>query len=161
MRRLRLLLVENGWSSVDDHGVPFVLSPDGKAAITTASGNHDTANPQRSPKTKFPKGAVAIALARQNRVQYDLPAAGFEAMSPATLTRIPDDATTYYLLVARRGGELAAELSVPVALDDQGYASVWTPRIILGKFSIGEPALAPESQPESIIDVDVSPRAGF
>jgi hypothetical protein len=158
MRRLRGILVPRGWRPVNDHGVPFALSPDGKTAITTARGNELTAHPTRAPRTLFAKGAVAIALARQNRVQFSLQAPGFEPHGPAMMTVIPDDASTYYLLVNRREGRLHAELSVPIEIDKSGFAVSWKPRILLGSFTIGEPSIDVDVQDDDPIEIDVTPR---
>jgi hypothetical protein len=138
IRRLALLTVKaRGWTRVNDHGMAFLLSPDRKVAITSCRGNEDTANPERQPRSKFKKGIVAATLAKQNRVQFEFDEPGF-GEQVTTLTRLPNDTTTFYLLVDRRDKQVFAELSVPVRVEED-YIVEWKPRIILGSVSVRVP----------------------
>lgn len=159
MRNLRLQFASLGWIVVNVRGAAFILSADKKTAITTAAGNEDTGNPSRVPKTKFPKGALAVELARKNMAQLTLSTEVFPPDKQLT-SKIPADATAYYLLVARHGRDLVAELSVPVEFDEGGNAVSWRPRLILGKFSVGEQDAVIRPEEPDRIEIDIRPRNG-
>ena len=171
IRHLSILYVPKGWQRVNDHGASFLLSPDGKTAIMTARGDENTGSPHLKPKTLFPKGIVTATLAVQNVEQVgpvptaepeifplfpDLAEAEPDAPDITTLKKIPPDATAFVLLTDQRAGELVAELSVPVRLDDAGYVVDWYPRILLGNFAIGEPA-SDEPTEGPAVDIDITP----
>lgn len=161
MRRLRVLVVPRGWKPVNDHGMAFVLSPNGKVAISTWGGDENTANPHVSPKTRFPKGPVARSLVRHNCEQLSIDGLGFddEVETETPLTHIPEDAITYYLLVARKGPNLVSELSVPIGFDVTRRATGWTQRIILQTTAVGEPTTPPQVDSDPI-NIEVTPRGG-
>jgi hypothetical protein len=161
IRRLGIRLQSHGYRRVDHRGVPFVYNADLKIAITTASGNEDTANPARHPKTLFPKGGVAITLAARNRrEQPDLDGFVYTGRTEPTPVSLPVDVCTFYMLVDRRGGSIFVELSEPVRIDNAGYVVEWNPRIILGSFPVGEPADINDEDDDdgSSTEVEVSPR---
>jgi hypothetical protein len=121
IRRLGIRMQPRGYRRVDHRGVPFVYNAELKVAITTSQGNEDTANPNRQPKTLFPKGGVAITVAGRNRrEQPDLDGFVYTGKVIPTTISLPDDVSVYYLLVDRRATNIYAELSQPIRIDDAG-----------------------------------------
>jgi hypothetical protein len=161
IRILGLRLLSRGYVRVDRRGASFVYNEKLNVAITTAMGNEDTANPDRYPKTLFPKGGVCITLAGRNRSeQPDLDGFVYTGKIKPMPISLPDDVATYYLLVDRRGPNIYAELSEPIRIDEKGFGVEWNPRIILGAFALGERPTddGDEDDDNGLVDIELRPR---
>nr|WP_315239980.1 hypothetical protein [uncultured Albidiferax sp.] len=156
VRTLRDVLKADGWTRFNDQNSPKTVSPDGTVSIIVSTGNDATGNPSAEPSTTSSKGPTTADAIEVNRsMQLYLP--GFEV--PVPLTDENEKVSTWILLAHHAKNEIRAELSLPLAVGNDGRVSVWQERIILVSQPLdGDPVvISPPSQPD--IDVSVRRRA--
>src|SRR5206468_2417172 len=114
LRRLKERLVPEGWTRNDY----TVLRPDGRMAIAVATGDEATGDPERTPKTKYAKGAATEIAVRRNREQLEL----FDQASNRKIVEAPrPDELQTWMLVRHRIDEIVfCELSLPSRLGEDG-----------------------------------------
>lgn len=142
IRRLGILLQPRGYVRVNHRGAAFVYHEELRVAITTSTGDENTANPSahHHPRTRSPKGGVTITVAAQNRSeQPDLDGFVYTGEIKPTPIAMPDDVEVFHFVVNPDGENISTELSAPVRMDSAAHIVEWRPRIILGTFAIGEP----------------------
>lgn len=127
VRRLREILLPEGWQPSDRSNFSIAISPDRTVAIAIATGDVDTgdARPGSSPHTKYRRGP-ATAQAVSRNVQQEMFPEAFDAGDiSGELT------TTWFLLAQTVDGIILAELSRPLSMGEDGRVSDWAERIIL------------------------------
>lgn len=113
-----------GWVRRDFKNFSTVVRPDDRVAIAVASGNDGTGDLSADVTTRSPKGAATEQAVDEN---LSLP---LDDRYVADNARPKVQTTTWFLLHARRDGQLLAELSRPKSIVG-GYVQVWEPRIPL------------------------------
>lgn len=157
---LRERLVSRGWEIDDDRNWPRVVHPSGSFALSVATGNELTGDPDPrvKPSTRYPRGPATRDAVRTNHEQLsfamvdDLVRAGVPGISR-------HGRVTYMLLICAQGDTIRAEVSCPSAFADDGRRPVdWSERIILPEIEGGSdvPRTLPAPTP---IDVDVRRRS--
>lgn len=157
VRSLREILVLSGWTRLNDHGMPLVVSPEGDFALGVTTGNIDTGNPEAVPKTRNSKGPATEAAVRLNGQMCF----GFYKETIREVSPIQSDRLTWLLLVSRRSEEIRCELSLPSEIGEDQRVENWNERIILPPVLIGtglNPINLEEEDAEDIV-VEVSPRS--
>lgn len=158
-RYLRELLIPLSWAAEDMGNVSVVVSPDESVAIVVARGDDNTGVLGKTPRTKYPKGAVTHRLVRKN-VQLSF----FDSPTDPALDDEVDapERVTWVLLQHPAGDVLRAELSRPSAYDGTGRICEWKERIILPSLELDtyETAVSDDDDVEGdhSADVPVSPR---
>lgn len=135
MRGMRDWLVPIGWARLDVRNVPMIVHPSGEFAITVSSGDENTGNPDRSPKSKNAKGSATEDLVANNKQLtffYALP------MPTPTPNKPMSGRMTWVLLIARINDEVFLELSLPNDMDEDGRVASWKERIILPTISTAQ-----------------------
>ncbi|MDE0035667.1 MAG: hypothetical protein OXU75_21375 [Deltaproteobacteria bacterium] len=152
LRRLKELLVREGWTGNDY----AVLRPDGRLAISVTTGDEAAGNPDRTPKTKYPKGASTEVAIQRNRRQLNLfdPASNREILEGPR----PDEVQTWMLVRRRVNDTVFLELSLPSDLGEDGRVEEWGARIILGPVAL-EPEPMPGQGDSQAIEIDIRRRS--
>lgn len=126
-RGLREQSVPVGWEANDRGNFSTVISPDGRVAVTVATGTDRTGmSGLPEPMTKYPRGPMTHAAIERN-VQLTIP--GFDAGTDDDVSHVVPE--TWYLLIHTRHDEVRFELSCPRRVDDQGRIDSWSERIII------------------------------
>jgi hypothetical protein len=136
IRFLRDLLVPQGWVSRNEK--LFTVDNDRTGiSITVSSGDDATADPDRSPTTKYPRGAASIfAIGSNEQGVFNLP--DFEHIKKAQeAKRNKAKLNTWWLLVYRTKTGARCELSFPVEVTKSGQITRWKERIIIGELEYG------------------------
>ncbi len=162
VRHLRYLLVPHGWLAQNTNNLPLVVDPVRKIGIAITAGKDGVGKADRCPTTKQPKGAVTRGLVMTNKGQMNI----FGNDRRFVPMPDPSDITTWLLLVFTEykprnedvGDHVAfCELSLPAEIDEEGYITEWTERLILEPVRIDElPALPQEDDDEEDLDVPVT-----
>jgi hypothetical protein len=145
---LAVQLTPLGWTRKDYKNFSTVLRPDGRIAIAVASADDGTGDLSASVTTRSSKGVATVEAVAQN---YSLP---LDERYVADNAKIVGQAptVTWFLLHNRKGGQLFAELSRPMFINDEGFVEKWEPRIPLRALSLdqatidisgGEPPINP------------------
>jgi hypothetical protein len=157
-----------GWKVREHGGIPSILSPDGTRQVIVSSGDPNTGNELRPPKSRNPKGAETVKLVWRNRHQASLTEADDTELDDSWLSLVPDDELfdddsvpnetwmlVYYL--DERMHELRFELSKAVAMTDDMHFAILddAPRIIFDVIKNPEPpTVAPEDEEQaSVVNV--------
>lgn len=153
-RTLAERLVPLGWARSETRSLPRLVNRETALAITVCNGDEGTGIASRCPKTKNPRGGQSVLLVHSNARQLKLPFPGSE------FTPVPRDEEqiTWWLLIhSSDGGDLRAELALPVALGDDRRFAVWEERIL---FDVGAPGpdLQDEKDDEDPLEIDVQVR---
>src|SRR5579871_1828736 len=127
---LRETLIPLGWYRSDDGNLPLTINRAGNVAITVATGDESTGQPEESPCTKSSKGPRTASAIEVNRRQLTL--FGDIRLLPEDLSRV-NGRMTWLLLVHRdmNTRQLRCELSRPIEIGDDGRVDGWAERIIL------------------------------
>lgn len=153
LRRLKERLVSEGWTRNDY----TVLRPDGRMVIAVATGDEATGDPDRTPKTKYPKGAATEIAVRRNREQLELFDQGLNRKiidSPR-----PDEMQTWMLVRHRIDDTIFSELSLPFRLGDDGRVEDWGFRIILEPIALEPNPVPDQNEGGQTIEVKVNRRS--
>ncbi len=143
------------WVREDIGGYALTVNEDLKLAITVASGDEATGNPDAHPPIASRKGRNTVDAIEANR-QFEL----FEQMPPAT-TDEDEGKQTWVLMhhtdIAR--GEIRVELSRPLSIGNDGKINQWAERIILAAIPFDDQLIEiyPPSGPD--IDFDIQRKA--
>jgi|SRR5580693_8726482 hypothetical protein len=135
IRYLRADLLLEGWVPQNKNNLPLTVHPVRHLGILVTSGSPGTGDPDGEPTTKYPKGPMTASQVKANRQLL------LFGDTPRVL-RVPrkDDVVTWCLLVyavfyprnETIGTHIAkCELSLPAAIDEDGYVCEWGKRIIL------------------------------
>ena len=159
VRALREYLLPQGWDRLDDNNYPLTVNPSGSMAIVVATGDDATGRLDQSPTTKSSKGPSTVEAVATNQHQLELP---FPPVIVASAEGLVEERRVTWMLLVHRGfGEVRAELSLPIAMGDDGRPRGWRERIILGAIPLDPEILdiVPPENPAPDIDVEVKRRA--
>lgn len=127
----RVLLAPRGWTPDDSNNYSRVVSPDGKVALTVATGDGNTGMiGTADPATRYPKGPETTAAVEINEQLSLLPSAVPAEKAPASQRE------TWILLLTTNEFEARYELSRPRGQDDDGRVVAWSERIIFPSIEI-------------------------
>lgn len=147
VRVLREFLTVKGWARENIKNSPRLIHPEGSFSIMFATGDDATGNPILNPKTKSNKGKTTRDSVNDNTRGDFL----FEAdMIPQVIpfNKFKEETTskneTWVFLVHVQIDHnannprhiLRCELSKPTHMDDAGYISGWSERIIIPEIDI-------------------------
>lgn len=159
--RLRELLAELGWEADDVRNSPRIVSPDGRIALLVVRGDRNTAVSDRDPQTARARGRATVRAVTING-QLELPL-DLQVLADASAERRSGVETWILLHRPTEGGEVRAELSLPVTVDETGFVTGWSERILLPPLTFG-PEVAPtrdigdDGQGDGDVEVGVSVR---
>jgi hypothetical protein len=165
VRGLRDLLRPE-WRAKCDGGSELTISPTGNHAIVVACGDGNVGSLTRDPRTRRKKGRQTKKAIQANwaaLVQmelFEISKADREAINEEK--RRNPSMMTHILLANRDGDTLIVELSLVSGLDEDGHASQWAQRIIVGSLPLGgsgRPMQLPVEEPAPDFDVVVSRRS--
>ena len=135
---LREQLATAGWYRDDTDNFSTVVREDGALGIAVASGNADTGRVDGRPATRHAKGPITHQAVERN------------AFLP--FDKLPKELTApkpkiWLLLHHRANGELRAELSFPVGVDESGCVTSWGTRLILAPIDLDPGTLRLDEEP--------------
>jgi hypothetical protein len=151
--RLGELLKPMKWVRRDPSNFSIVVNAEETVALAVATGDDRTGRPgDPHPRTKYDKGPTVIEAIERNVFQMEL----FDTGRRRRKTTMPP--LTWFVLMTRDRREVRYEVSLPSAVDEDGYIVRWRERIILDPltFDIGQEREPLE--PTDEIDIDVPPR---
>lgn len=154
LRRLKELLIPEGWTRRDY----TVIRPDNRMAIAVAIGDEATGDENRTPKTKYPKGAATEVAVMINRQQLEL----FDQILNRTIIEggAQSDALQTWMLVRNRVDDtIFCELSLPARLGEDGRVEDWGFRIILQPITLEPNPVSGQSDEGQPIEVTVNRRS--
>ena len=153
VRRLCDLLVPKGWSKRELSACPLLVHPSGSLALTVVAGNCLTGNPDQEggqPNVRYPRGPVMRTL---------FPRSQTEIFNPSLFPVAPS-LETWMLLHYHESNSLKAELSLPLALTDDGYVTGWRERVLLDSDAVDPLArIVPQADTPAEIDIPVHMKA--
>ncbi len=148
-RALRELLAKHGWRRSNLHGLPTVVSPDGKVAIAVSTGDEGTGTTGEA-KTKYRKGKAAEAVVAWNQLAL----LGFEGGADDELESASADRVTYYLLFTKDGDEIRSEISLPSNIGTDGRIEALETRFLLPPLNLKDVPPQPASdEPGDVVTV--------
>lgn len=141
VRTLRQRLAESGWTCSDVRNSPRAIDPTGREGLLAVRGNAATGRIDGDPKTARPRGNASSRSVRVNgQLMMDVVVAALADMAGERALGV----RTWFLLYYRsEADELRAEVSLPVAISDQGVVEDWDERIILEPRTFGAPLSLP------------------
>lgn len=149
VRALREALLPRGWDYDNPKGLPRTIDPTGSFAIIVSTGDSATGVVGMTPTTKRARGpAVTEAIAR-NTNQLSL----FPDLDELA---VADQQLTWMFLVHASPSEIRSELSLPAAIDENGFVDSWVHRILLAPVVLDTDEEG-DDPPQDAIDVDVQP----
>ncbi|MBZ0273667.1 hypothetical protein K8I61_16635 [bacterium] len=154
LRALRENLLPLGWVRSDEGHLSTVIDPEGRLAITVASGDEGTGQAEASPKTKSQKGPATVAAVEQNSRQLSL---FVLSPAPTPIHQSDPERVTWLLLISRRREEVRCELSLPAFIGEDDRVEDWAERIILEPVRLDPELLTMEPEepsPEIVIEVN-------
>ena len=150
--RLGELKRPDNWVRRDPSNLSLIVSPDEAVALAVATGDERTGREgMPHPRTKYGKGPTVVSAVERNAEQLEL----FDSGRQKRTTRPP---LTWFLLVRRSPGEIRCEVSLPNAVDEEGYIVSWSDRIILDPISVADSDEREPLEPTDEIDIEVPPR---
>ena len=150
--RLGELKRPDNWVRRDPSNLSLIVSPDESVALAVATGDERTGrNGMPHPRTKYGKGPTVLTAVERNAEQLLL----FDSARREKAKRPP---LTWFLLVRRGRGEIRWEVSLPDAVDDEGYIVSWSHRIILEPISLEDSEEREPLEPTDEIDIEVPAR---
>jgi hypothetical protein len=152
VKRLRDVLLLDGWVKGEAKGLPLVVRGDGMVAIAVASGDDGTGSVDDAvvPSTRHPKGLATLEVVERNQL---LP---FDHIPELAQGGAPT--STWLLLHCRRDDEIICELSHPVSMEN-GFVNEWDERIVLTPIPIDPTCLPDVEAPPVDSDVVIRRRA--
>jgi hypothetical protein len=148
-------LIPQEWTRDDSENLALTINSTKTIAISAATGDENTGNPDAVPTTRSSKGPKTQSAVIVNALQLDL----FKnvKLTPEELKRT-NGVMTFILLFHRDviAQETRFELSRPVKMDSDGHVEVWAERILFPPLPFGlDGAKAPDLRlsPEIIPEV--------
>jgi hypothetical protein len=129
---LRDQLVLRGWTSTDRFNTPKTVSPSGEWEVTAITGDAATGDPMFTPSTRYNRGPASIRDVIDN-LQWD-----FFDPAPGRARRLETPPLTWMLLYHRVRDTLAAELSLPTRVSEEGRIDHWVERILLPRLDMSD-----------------------
>ena len=129
---LREELIPDGWQPSDEGNLPFTVNSDGTVAISVATGDEATGQPNGSPCTRSSKGPHTARAVAVNHHQYEL--FGEIQLCPADVAKLQDQKRMTWILLIHfdfMASELRCELSRPLNINLEGIVDGWAERLIL------------------------------
>lgn len=150
------------WKYTQRDNILRVVHPSGSHAITGISGHGGVGDLEAKVRAKNPKGR-AMAHLVENNAKFEAMTGQYVLCSSDDLEfgRELEDIPLWFLLYERRkGGLLAAELSLPVKMDGK-FVNEWSKRIpvFTGKSDPGIDVSLLDKSEETKTNVDVTLRA--
>lgn len=129
---LRIRKGRDKWTYENPNGLPLVIHPSGTFAVVATTGNSQTGSSVGPPPTtKYAKGASYQKVVQDNE-QLTLPFFVDEMYGPRLHDIVADGPrATWVLLYHVTVSGVAAELSLPGQITEQGYVDQWTERILI------------------------------
>jgi hypothetical protein len=149
---LRDQLRPRGWEPADDRNCALVKSPDGKLAISVATGTAGTGRREGNPTNRHPKGIGALEAVAVNQRQLDLPFVDVPGRKPTPAY------VTWFLLLYKDSDEIRCELSLPSDISGEWHITAWAHRIVLPPIPIDDTAVEIDVPEGDDIDIDVRRR---
>ena len=129
---LREELIPDGWQRSDEGNLPFTINKEGTVAVSVASGDEATGQPDKSPCTRSSKGPRTAKAVAVNHHQYNL--FGEIRLCPEDVAQLQDQKRMTWILLFHydiASSELRCELSRPLHISGEGIVDGWTERLIL------------------------------
>jgi hypothetical protein len=148
---LRELTTPLGWRVSDEANFSRVISPDGRCALTVASGDRLTgARGPKDPSTKYARGSQTDLAIQANKT--------LSLFGPAEPAEPPPRCETWILLLHAdlQHAEVRFELSRPQAQDGEGRVVAWSRRIILPPLAVDAVTPPDDEAGSGAIDVPVT-----
>ncbi len=147
VRHLREFLTVKGWKKENIKNSPRLIHPNGEFSIMFATGDDSTGNPIFDPKTKSNKGRTTRDSVNDNFRQaslFDLEMIPHVVPLNKFKQEILKMKPTWVFLIHVQIDQniddpkhiLRCELSLPTFMDDAGYISGWSERIIIPEIDI-------------------------
>lgn len=121
IRRLRELLKPQGWTIDNRENCQLTVHPLGQFAIMVVAGDSGTGNSTREPATRYERGPATRKLFPSSQLSFLF----------YHLSQPPPREIWMLLHHHDPTGILMAELSLPLAVTEDGYVTGWRERIIL------------------------------
>jgi hypothetical protein len=131
------------WERSNEGNLPFTVNEAKTIALSVATGDEQTGNPEETPCTRSSKGPRTAGAVAANAHQLDL----FPiAVLPEELAKIQGEGgrMTWLLLIHRDewNREVRCELSRPTSMSENQHVDGWIERIILGSIPFDGDTLA-------------------
>lgn len=128
VRSVRDFFCPMGWKIVRRHGLELTENEKLNISILVSSGNKDTGNKNKIPKTKNPKGQQTISIVDHN-AKCEL----FYAYDQNNITKIiPKPFWIFLYHIDKNKEEMRIEVSLPIEMDFYNTrVESWKKRIIL------------------------------
>lgn len=151
--RLGELLKPLKWVRRDPSNFSVVVDANETVALAVATGDDRTGREGLPhPRTKYEKGPTVIEAIDRNVVQMEL----FDTGRRKKAEAMPK--LTWFLLMVRTRTEVRYEVSLPSAVDDEGFIVSWRERIILDPLTFDADQESEPLESTDEIDIDVPPR---
>lgn len=149
VRALREELVPLGWTLDNTKNFCTTVAPCGGHAVAFISGDAFTGDAEREPQPRYPRGAATAHAVNKAQLSF------FQDDEE------PDDTLpqVWFLVVHRPpgGSEVRVELSLPVAIADDGTVTGWVERHPLQSIDITTPPPPQRyDEVEQVVEVQVS-----
>lgn len=139
-RFLRELLIERrGYERANLRGQPSTVHPDGKFAIVVAGGDENTGRrTDPDPATRSTKGPATEDAIEKNTLSlwWDMPEAEWGRFDKARRIVPPKQTWMLLYIIDEAAEEVRLELSLPRFMDEDGYVTDWSDRIIIKSFPL-------------------------
>jgi hypothetical protein len=165
IRHFRGSHFSDGWRTWNKNNLPLTVHAERQIGIMITSGSSGTGDRKRKPTTKYPKGPMTVTQIRANQQ-----ATIFDLLDSAEASRfvpMPEDENafiTWCLLIyaefrprdESHGTHIAmCELSLPAEVDENGYVSEWTKRIIFPPVHLDDVPTRRDFEDEDEGEIDV------
>lgn len=138
------------WTRRDPSNFSLVVDANETVALAVSTGDDRTGREGfPHPRTKYMKGPTVIDAIDRNVVQMELFDTG-RRKKAETMPKL-----TWFLLMVRARGEVRYEVSLPSAVDDEGFIVAWRERIILDPLTFDVDDERQPLEPTDEIDIDV------
>lgn len=117
---LAFSLTRVGWTVERDHNVEMLVSPDEAHTIIVTAGDMACGHRDVFPQVKYERGEVISGMINGTTPQM------FGSTTPSTRS-----GQIWFLLHRVRTTMVDAELSIPRGIDDAGFVTGWTERILI------------------------------
>lgn len=149
VRALREALVPRGWDFDNPKGLPRTIDPSRSFAIIVSTGDAATGVLGMTPTTKRARGPAITEAIERNSNQLSL-------FSDFDEDLAVEQQLTWMFLVHATSSEIRSELSLPGAIDEDGFVDSWVQRIFLTPVVLDSDEEG-DDPPQDTIDVDVQP----